>query len=190
MLCIWIKTGKSVSIPDTKPFSPWNIHHKYPSVLSVGWMLEGMNEEVAFSSFPLMGTNRVSLRVIACGRGERQLQRSSYSQAIPLGGYLHLKHHTERWSFTFFVWMAPVGVKPQLLVTTYRAAQAKKSSLWVADMMYLLWCSGVLFFRLVTSCLHGKKKGMGSTTFEFPSSLYMKHIEPKHTLICSLNLVL
>lgn len=107
-----MKTGESASIPNTKPFSPWNIHHKYPSVLSVGWMLEGMNEEVALSSFPLMGTNRVSLRVIACGRGGRQLRRSSYSRATPLAGYLHLKHRAERQSCTFcVVSMAPVGVK-------------------------------------------------------------------------------
>lgn len=124
---LYMNKNRSASIPDAKPFAPWNIHHKYPSVLSVGWMLEGMNEEVALSSFPLMGTNRVSLRVIACGRGEWQLQHSSYSQAIPLGWYLHLKHHTERWYLTSFVWTVPVGVSPLLLavlVLTYRAAYA------------------------------------------------------------------
>lgn len=64
-------------------------------MLSVGWMHGGMDEEVALSSPPLMGTNRVSLRVIAYSGGERQQQRSWYSQAIPLGGYFYLKHHTE-----------------------------------------------------------------------------------------------
>lgn len=86
MLCTWIKTGMSASIPDTKAVCPWNIHHKYPRVHSVGWMPEEVNEEVVFLSFPLMGANRITLRVIACGTGKRQ-QQHSYTQALPLGGY-------------------------------------------------------------------------------------------------------
>lgn len=126
MLCTWIKTGMSASIPDTKPFGPWNIHHKYPCVHSVGWMLKEENEEVAFWSFPLMGANRVSLRVIACGRGKSQLEHSSYSQALPLGGYLYCT-----WSTTpkddplhFLIWLPWLGVKTvflAVLVPYYRA---------------------------------------------------------------------
>lgn len=83
ILWTWIKTGMKASILGTKPFSPWNIHHKYPSVLSVGRMIEEVNEEAAFSPFPLMGTNRVSLRVIACSTEARQLQQRRYSQPLP-----------------------------------------------------------------------------------------------------------
>lgn len=53
-------------------------------------MVEG-SEEVEFSSVPLVGTNRVSLRILACSGGEMQLQHSSYSQAEAVSGYLHLK---------------------------------------------------------------------------------------------------
>lgn len=55
-----------------KPFSSGNIHHKYLTVLSVGWMLEEMDKEVASSSFLLMGINRVRLRIIAFGRGGKR----------------------------------------------------------------------------------------------------------------------
>lgn len=53
-------------------------------MLSVGWMLEEMDKGVASSSFLLMGTNRVRLRVIAFGRGGREQQYRSYTE----GGYL------------------------------------------------------------------------------------------------------
>lgn len=85
--------GGRVADCRTKPFTLWNIHHKYFCVRSVRWTLAGMDEKVAlYPLVALMGTNRHCLRVMACGLGGRMV---TLNRSVDIHT---LKHHNEIWS--------------------------------------------------------------------------------------------